>query len=78
MGRNTAYYLYTERISASRKSRDEVAFIETIADITTASVIDGLVADGFEVASSTVEEVDPRDRAGAQPEYYVTSFSIKW
>lgn len=77
-GRNWVNQRFTERISASRNSRDEVAFIETIADATSALVVDSLEADGFEVSSSTREARDFRDSPDAQPEYYETTFSINW
>src|SRR5690606_34543374 len=77
LGRNLANYRYTERISASRNSREEVAFIESVADVTSALVVESLQADGFEVSTSTHEERDYTDNVDAPPEYYETYFSVK-
>lgn len=78
LGRNWANHRYTERISASRNSREEVAFIESVADATSALVVESLQADGFEVSTSTHEERDYRDNVNVQPEYYETFFYVKW
>lgn len=78
LGRNWASHRYIERISASRNSREEVALIESVADATSALVVESLQADGFEVSTSTNEGRDYRDDVDAQPEYYETYFSVKW
>lgn len=78
LGRNWANHRYTERISATFNSREEVAFIERVADATTAKVIESLEEDGFGVSTSSNEERDFRDSVDAQPEYYETYFSIDW
>ena len=77
-GRSWTNHRYSERISASRNTREDVAFIETIVDATTAIVVESLQTDGYEVTTSTNEERDYRDNVDAQPEYYETYFSVKW
>lgn len=78
MGQNSVTHKYTVRVSASRNSREEVAFIETIADATSALVVESLQNDGFKVVTGAYEERDFRDGYDAQIEYYETYFSVKW
>lgn len=77
-GRSWSTHTHSERISASRNSRDEVAFIESIADIVTARVVTALEADGYQVSTRADEVIDYRDTVGSPPEYYDTHFGISW
>lgn len=78
MGHRQAPHTYSERISASRNSRDEVAFIEVVADLVSAKVVEDLKGEGFQVDTVTREVVDYRDSVDSPPEYYDTSFTVSW
>jgi hypothetical protein len=73
-----AYYEYEERISSDRRSREEVSFIETIANIVSGRLTEVLKSDGFKVKTSSTEIVDYRDEPTHPPEYFLTRFTINW
>lgn len=77
-GKRYSQYTYTERISASRLSPDEIAFVEAAADEVAGILSASLEADGYSVSFRSKEVMDYRDSVGAPPEYYDNVFDIRW
>ncbi len=80
MGRNSVNHKYSERISASRNSREEIAAIEDFANIVTERLQAGLQKDGFDVHTRSEEVIDFRESESfnSPPEYYDTTITIQW
>lgn len=76
--RSQTTYTYTERISASRNSREEVAFIIDASKLVAQRVMSELIDEGFKVTGVGREVVDFRENIGSPPEYFDTEMSIHW
>lgn len=77
-GEQQATHSYVERISASLKPREEVRFIKDVSDIVSVRVGESLTADGFEVDIDAKEIRDFRQKTNELPEYYETTFKVRW
>lgn len=76
--KKSAIMTYSERISASRNSRKEVADIEHFAEEVAELIFDEFTERGFAVMVNTEEVRDFRDDINAQPEYFDTHIVAKW